>query len=98
MQFLVEPDSLTGWIKLLGWQPVLKDLSFADSDPLIEAVEANLGNAVMANDYIPDKPYRGDVMGEFLNQYEAIALGQKTGEEAMVEGAQRMRDLIAARQ
>lgn len=98
MKYLVEPESLKGWIKLLGWQPVLKDLSFADGDPIIEAVEANLGNAVMANDYIPDKPYRGDVMGEFLNQYEAIALGQKSGRDAMIEGAQRMRELIAARQ
>lgn len=97
MKYLVEPDALKGWIKLLGWQPVLKELSFADGDPLIQAVEANLGNAVMANDYMPDKPYRGDVMEEFLNQYEAIALGQKSAKDAMTEGTQRMRDLIASR-
>ncbi len=97
MKYLTEPEALKSWIKLLGWQPVLKDLSFAEGDPMLQAVEANLANSIMVNNYMPDKPYRGDIMEEFLTQYEAIALGRKTGKEAMIEGAQRMRALIKAR-
>lgn len=96
-QFLIEPDSLKGWISLLGWQPVLKGLSFADGDPIIEAAEANLGNSMVENEYMPDRPYRNDVMTEFLNQYDAIAGGRRSASDAMVQGSKNMRDLIAAR-
>jgi ABC-type glycerol-3-phosphate transport system substrate-binding protein len=94
LKYLVEPDSLKAWIKELGWQPVLKDLSFANGDPIIEAAEANLDNAVFVNSYMPDTPFRGDVLTEFASQYEAIAMGQKSAEDAMKEGAQHMRDII----
>jgi multiple sugar transport system substrate-binding protein len=97
LKYLVTPDALIGWIKELGWQPVLTDLSFADGDPIIEAVEANLENAVFVNEYMPDTPFRGEVIEEFASQYESIAMGRKSAEEAMVEGAQRMRDIISSR-
>jgi len=51
----------------------------------------------MVNEYMPDKPYRGDVMNAFLSGYEAIALGQKSAQDAMTEASQQARDLIAAR-
>ena len=97
IRFLAEPAQLKGWVKLLGWQSSRYDTSFAQGDPLLEAVEGNIKYSMMANEYIPDKPYRGDVMNAFLNQYEAIALGRRTGKEAMAEAAKQSKELIASR-
>jgi len=97
IKYLAEPEPLKAWIKLLGWQSVRYDTSFAAGDPLIQAVEANLKYATQVNEYMPDKPYRGDVMAAFLSQYEAIALGQVSAQDGMNQAAQDARDLIAAR-
>jgi len=97
IKYLAEPEPLKGWIKLLGWQSPRYDTSFAEGDPLIQAVEANIQYSTMVNEYMPDKPYRTDVMNAFLSQYEAIALGQRSAQDAMIEASQQARDLIAAR-
>jgi ABC-type glycerol-3-phosphate transport system substrate-binding protein len=96
IKYLAEPDPLQAWVKLLGWQSVRYDTSFAAGDPLIQAVEANLKYATQVNEYMPDKPYRGDVMNAFLSAYEAIALGQISAQDGMNQAAQQSRDLIAA--
>jgi ABC-type glycerol-3-phosphate transport system substrate-binding protein len=97
IRYLAEPEPLKGWVKLLGWQSPRYDTSFAQGDPLIEAVEANIKYSTMVNEYMPDTPYRADVMTAFLGQYEAIALGRRSGEEGMIEAAKQARELIAAR-
>jgi ABC-type glycerol-3-phosphate transport system substrate-binding protein len=97
IKYLDQPDPLRGWVKLLGWQSPRYDTSFADGDPLIEAVETNIQYSMMVNEYMPDKPYRMDVMNAFLSQYEAIALGRRSAQDAMNQAAQEARDLIAAR-
>jgi ABC-type glycerol-3-phosphate transport system substrate-binding protein len=97
IKYLAEPEPLKGWVKLLGWQSSRYDTSFAQGDPLIEAVEANIQYSTMVNEYMPDKPYRSDVMNAFLGQYEAIAQGQVSGQDGMIEAAKQARELIAAR-
>jgi len=97
IKYLAEPEPLKAWVKLLGWQSSRYDTSFAEGDPLIQAVETNIKYSTMVNEYMPDKPYRGDVMNAFLSGYEAIALGQKSAQDAMIEASQQARDLIAAR-
>ena len=97
IKYLAESEPLKGWVKLLGWQSPRYDTSFAEGDPLIQAVEANIKYSTMVNEYMPDKPYRGDVMTAFLSQYEAIALGQRSPQDAMNEASQQARELIAAR-
>ena len=97
IKYLAEPEPLKAWVKLLGWQSVRYDTSFAEGDPLIQAVEANIKYSTMVNEYMADKPYRADVMTAFLAGYEAIALGQKSAQDAMIEASQQARDLIAAR-
>ena len=95
--YLAQPDPLKGWVKLLGWQSPRYDTSFAEGDPLIQAVEANLKYSMQVNEYMPDKPYRADVMTAFLSAYEAIAQGQASAQDAMNQAAQQARDLIASR-
>jgi ABC-type glycerol-3-phosphate transport system substrate-binding protein len=97
IKYLAEPEPLKGWVKLLGWQSPRYDTSFSDGDPMIEAVEANIQYSTMVNEYMPDKPYRADVMNAFLTQYEAIALGRRSAQDAMIEASQQARELIAAR-
>ena len=74
IKYLAQPQPLKGWVKLLGWQSPRYDTSFAEGDPLIEAVEANIQYSTMVNEYMPDKPYRTDVINAFLGQYEAERL------------------------